>query len=117
MSLRGRPRKNGTQPPSALFRALLGLYGYDKARMAGEKYEEGLRAAIEEVHRVFPDMPMSATEMKRILAEFRCKSLLSTLYLTKRDNLVTLDGKTPGMAWAIHIGPQPDYPRHNARED
>jgi hypothetical protein len=30
--------------------------------MAGEKYEEGLRAAIEEVHRVFPDMPMSATE-------------------------------------------------------
>jgi hypothetical protein len=116
MSQRGRPRKNGVRSPKVFFRTLLGLCSYDKARLAGEKYDEGLRAARAEVLSAHPDMSISATEVKRILAANRSKTLPFTFFVTECDNFVTPNGKMSKRAWAISVVPQPNYPRHNARE-
>jgi hypothetical protein len=52
---------------------MIGLSAYEKVRSRGETYEETLKAALEEVRQIFPEMRMSETEMKRPLAEFRPK--------------------------------------------
>jgi hypothetical protein len=96
---------------------MVGLCAYDKARSRGEKYEQALKAAVEEVRQIFPEMPMSETEVKRVLAEFRTKELELTFLVSESDNTVTLEGRKCQKAWEIRIGPQPEFPRHNARED
>jgi hypothetical protein len=115
MKQRGRPGKNGVKPFWVLHRTMVGLCAYDKARSRGEKYEQALKAAVEEVRQIFPEMPMSETEMKRVLAEFRPKELELTFLVSESDNTVTLEGRKCQRAWDIRIGPQPDFPRHNAR--
>jgi len=77
MKPRGRPRKDGAKAAWVLYRAMVGLRGYDKARSSGEKYQEALKGAVAEVRHQFPGMPISETEIKRILAEFRSKELNS----------------------------------------
>jgi hypothetical protein len=113
----GRPRKNGVKPAWVLHRTAVGLLGYDTARSSGEKYAEGLKAGVAKVREEFPDMPMSETEMKRILAEFRPKELELTLLFRESENTVTALGRKCKKAWQISIGPQPEYPRHNAHVD
>ena len=117
MKPRGRPRTNGVMQAWVLHRAMVGLSAYDKARSHGEKYEQALRAAIEEVRQTFPEMRMSETEMKRILAEFRTKALALTFLVTESENTVTIEGRKCRKACQLSIGPQPNYPRHNAREN
>ena len=114
MKPRGRPKTNGVMQAWVLHRTMVGLYAYDKARSRGEKYEQALRAAVEEVRQTFPEIRMSATEMKRILAEFRPKELELTFLITECENTVTPLGRKCEKAWQIRIGPQPEYPRHNA---
>jgi hypothetical protein len=114
---RGRPRKNGARPGWVLHRAAIALYGYDKARSAGEKYAEALKAAVAEVRREFPQVSISETEIKRVLAEFRVKELELTLLITESENTVTPSGRKCKKAWQLSIGPQPNYPRHNARQE
>jgi hypothetical protein len=116
MKLRGRPKTNGVMPAWVLHRTMVGLYAYDKARSRGEKYEQALRAAVKDVRQTFPEMRMSETEMKRILAEFRSKALALTFLVTESENTVTIEGRKCRKAWQLSIGPQPEYPRHNARE-
>ena len=116
MSKRGRP-KNEAKPWWVLHRTMLALCGYDKERRAGEKYDAGLRAGIAEVHRVYPNMPISMTEMKRILRGFRPKTLSPTYFVVESEQPITLDGITYSRVWDMNFGPRPNYPRHNARED
>jgi hypothetical protein len=113
----GRPRKNGVKPVYAFHRAMVGLYGYDKARSSGEKYAEALKAAVEEVRRKCPDFPISKTEMKRVLAEFRSEGMEGTFLVSECEDTVTPLGRKCKWAWQISIGPPPDYPRHNAHVD
>jgi|HubBroStandDraft_2_1064218.scaffolds.fasta_scaffold30328_2 hypothetical protein len=117
MKPRGRPRKDGAKAAWVLYRAMVGLRGYDKARSSGEKYQEALKGAVAEVRHQFPGMPISETEIKRILAEFRSKELELTFLVTESEDTTTLDGRKCGKAWQISIGPLPNHPRHNAHED
>jgi hypothetical protein len=116
MKPRGRPRTNGVMQAWVLHRTMVGLSAYDEARSRGEKYEQALRAAVEEVRQTFPEMRMSETDMKRILAEFRPKELELTFLVTECEDTVTALGRKCEKAWQLSIGPQPEYPRHNARE-
>jgi hypothetical protein len=100
-----------------LHRIAVGLLGYDEARSSGEKYAEGLKAAVAKVREEFPDIPMSETEMKRILAEFRSTELELTLLFSESENTVTALGRKCKKPWQMSIGPQPEYPRHNAHVD
>lgn len=70
---RGRPKTNGVRPGWVLLREHIALNAYDEARTAGEKHETSLGMMIEAVHRWNPEMPMSLTEAKRILARWRGK--------------------------------------------
>jgi hypothetical protein len=115
MSQRGRPKKNGVKPFWEFSRTVLGLYGYDKARGMGEKYEASLKAGIAQVKRAYPELPMSVTEMKRILATFRPKSGdAATFHVAECENFRLPGGRMTGQAWDIRIGAQPKYPRSNS---
>ena len=113
----GRPRKNGVQPVYAFHRAMVGLHGYDKMRSSGEKYQEALKGGVEEVRREIPEVPISITEIKRALAEFRSEDMELTFLVTPSENTTAIDGTKFRKAWEIRIGPNPDYPRHNAHVD
>src|ERR1700692_65847 len=58
MKLRGRPRTNGLNQNWVLHCTAVALLGYDKARSSGREVRAALRAAVEEVRQIFPDMPM-----------------------------------------------------------
>jgi hypothetical protein len=115
MSKLGRPRKDGVKPPWHLCRTVVGLCGYGKERRAGGKYEASLESAVAEVKRAYPHLPMSLTEMKRILAESRPKTgLKATFLVAECENFALPEGRMTQRAWEIRIGPQPNYRRHNA---
>jgi hypothetical protein len=114
MAKRGRPRNNGAKPAWVLHRTMLALYGYDKARKAGEKYETALQAGIAEVRCVDPHMAISMTEMKRILRMYRSEAQASTYLVAESEKPITLEGRTYSRVWSMSIGPRPNYPRHNA---
>jgi hypothetical protein len=116
MGTQGRPAKNGVKEASVFFRAMIALEGYDQARSRGEKYVVSLESGIAAVRREFPDISMSTTEMKRVLAEFRSEGLRDTLFVSESENTVTPDGRKCRKAWALTISAPPKYPRHNARE-
>jgi len=114
MAKRGRPRKNGVKDGGDFIRAAVALCAYDKARRAGEKYLAALQAGITEVNQRFPGMPMSETEMKRILAEFRTKGSADVLLVNENANAVPLDGSKK---WDLRFGAPPNYPRTNASDN
>lgn len=141
MGKRGRPRKNGAKPGWMFGRALVILYEYDKAR-AKQKYTAAIEAAISGVRAWWPEMRVSATEVKRVLAEFRSKQLRTTIlrvyrelvgaeadeYLRRLTELEKLCGLPAQLRSAksepprvrileIRMGPNPDYPRHNAKPE
>jgi hypothetical protein len=76
---RGRPPQNGVKEPRNLLRSLAVLYSYDKARANGEKYIVAIRESVAFVRQFHPGMPISETEVKRILAEFRPEGAPTTL--------------------------------------
>jgi hypothetical protein len=115
MPQKGRPKKNGRKEPKHLFRLTIALVAYEQARLSGEKYSVALQAAVDAVRRNFPEVSMSETEVKRILAEFRSKGLETTLFFEKTDNTISVDGKKYKEAWVLRFGRTPVYPRHNAR--
>jgi hypothetical protein len=116
MSQRGRPRKNGVKPTEVLYRTMVALRGYEKARAAGEKYEVALEAAIAEVQMALK-MRMSVTEVKRVLAEFRSETQESVFLVSECDKGLIVEGRMIKRAWGLSVGPKPTYPRHNARND
>jgi len=79
MGKRGRPNKNGVKPAWMLARALVALNAYRRARETGAKYEVALIAMVNEVHRRYPEMPMSRTQAKRVLAKYAARDQKITL--------------------------------------
>jgi hypothetical protein len=66
----GRPPKNGVVAPGRFLRALMVIHAFSKARAGGQKHSADVREAVEFVRQLDPEMPISETEVKRVLAEF-----------------------------------------------
>lgn len=118
MATRGRPKKNGKAPMWMLQRITVALCGYEQARNRGEKHDTAVEEAEKYVRRKLPGVPISKTEVRRILASCRPEtdeSALSVLEVDPKNNTYTLpDGKTVRMLWTASYGPRIEYPRVNA---
>ena len=71
MAKRGRPKKHGVKQGWTLLRDSIALSGYDEARQRGEKYIVAISEAVSAVRKCDPKMPVSETEVRRILACWR----------------------------------------------
>lgn len=68
----GRPRrKKGIIEYKHFVRAGIVMSGYDEARQHNEKHSVAVTQAVEFVKRRYPDMRISESGVKRILAEWR----------------------------------------------
>lgn len=137
---RGRPAKNGVKDPRALARALAVLYAFNNARARGEKYSVAIRESVAFCRQVHPGEPISETEVKRILAEFRPKNAPTALvaefsvvegeeakrirrklsfrgFLSEDQAESTPEGDSkPLKRFTIRLADTPKYPRHNAKD-
>jgi hypothetical protein len=136
---RGRPTKNGVKDVRALSRALAVLYSHDDARARGEKYSAAIRESVTFVRQLHPGMPISETEVKRILAEFRprgARTILMSDYSVvegeeaskirsklavrgflpenQADSTHTEEDPKPLKRFTMRFTDAPNYPRHNA---
>jgi hypothetical protein len=73
MAKPGRPNKNGVKPGWTLFRSFLALHAYGRARTRGDKHSNAISAAVLAVRSWAPGMPISETEVRRVIAEFQSK--------------------------------------------
>jgi hypothetical protein len=140
---RGRPKANGVRPGWVFLRESIALNAYDEVRRADQKHEAALDAMVEAVGRWSPNMPMSRTEAKRILADWRGKHRASTIigkgeqilegeaaacHLERLHTLATLYAELKGLplpqksnSTTVRIctfgaGTVPRYPRINRKE-
>lgn len=85
---RGRPKKNEDTIEFWRFvRAVMVMSAYDEARASGQKHSTAVTQAVAYVRQRFSEMPISETEVKRVLATFRPRNCQSSLQF----NRVTLD--------------------------
>jgi len=69
---RGRPRKKEGSIESWQFaRAAIVMCAYDEARENGQKHSVAVRCAVDSLRQCSLEMPISETEVKRILSTFR----------------------------------------------
>lgn len=142
MTKRGRPKKNGVKPIWMLVRTVMILLVYDQARRSGEKHSAAVEAAVAAVRSQVPGMPISNTEVRRVLAEVRSQHSEEALIVTKNvTEEQEIDSFLRGLEWAaresrgrwgvpsfpnpsrssqiravvLQLGPRPQYPRRNAR--
>jgi hypothetical protein len=138
---RGRPRKNGVRDTRVLLRTLSVLHSYDNARARREKYSVAIRESVTFVQQLHPGMPISETEVKRILAEFRPKGAHTALVSEYSDvngeeakqirrklavrgflsedpaqSTRTEGDSKPLKRFIMRFAKTPNYPRHNAKE-
>ena len=84
MTKRGRPNKHGVRPGWMLLRSVMVLHAYDQAKARGEKYSAAIAEAVSALRSRVPGMPISETEVRRVLAEFRSKDSKWNLVITER---------------------------------
>jgi hypothetical protein len=82
MATRGRPCKHGKKPGWMLYRGLRVLQAYDAARIS-MKHSAAVTAATDSIRKAFPEMPISETTVRRILAEFRGKDAHTVIKVSK----------------------------------
>ncbi len=137
----GRPPKNGVKEPRQFSRALLVIDAYRKFRELGEKRIAAIRETVEAIRRSNPELPISETEVKRVLAEFqpqKCPTALRVEYsvlqgdeaaqkrrcmaeklesagIKRPVELKDDDLCKPLKRWRIGFSPRPTYPRHNGK--
>jgi hypothetical protein len=69
---RGRPRKEeGTLEYKQFVRAGIVNAAYDEARQSNQKHSVAVRQVVEFVKQNYPELPISETAVRRILAEWR----------------------------------------------
>jgi hypothetical protein len=117
MNKRGRPKTNA-QPSWMLERLTWVVYAYQGARLAGEKHIVAIQTAVECVRNEMPEVPISATEVKRILAQW-CPTggptALSVSEPSADNSVITLpNGLVSKVLLNAHSGPRIRYPRANA---
>jgi hypothetical protein len=139
---RGRPKNNlGTIRFWRFARAGIVMCAYDEARKRGEKHRDAVNESAEYIRKRHPRMPISQTEVKRILATFRprnSKTILrfgrSTVSEEKLKQLRSIQEqlasvrakkglplpripnlpKSP-VAYTFGFKERPLYPRHNRK--
>ena len=138
---RGRPQKDGVTEPWRFGRALEIVYAYRKARDAGEKHSAAVREAVAFVRQLDPEMRISETEVRRVVAEFLSQAsqvALTADYLILEgeeaarrrrffaemlefagDKITTeltdQNLRKPLKSFTFGFGKRPNYPRHNAK--
>ncbi len=141
MKKRGRPPKNGVVEPGNFLRVLEVISAHSKARNEGQKHSVAVREAVEFVRQVNPEMAISETGVKRVLAEFQphdSQVALMSEYLilegeeaARRRSLIMqireLAGtnsateptaqnlRKPLKSFRFGFGNRPNYTRHNAK--
>jgi hypothetical protein len=118
----GRPKKNGQKSMWMLGRDTLAIYAYGLARDAGEKHIVAIQEAVRYIRDKCPRMPISETEVKRIVAAWRPKRAATCLFVSKPDPeraIVWVPGRdgriiSARIAYTASVGPRPIYPRTNA---
>jgi hypothetical protein len=83
MKKRARPKQNGESPIWMLARETLAVYGYDLARSAGDKHSEAVKEAVRLIRQIRPGMPISETEVRRIIAYWRSSRNSNGLLVSK----------------------------------
>jgi len=125
---------------SLYFRAATAMCGYDEARKKGEKHSVAVAEAVDLVREVLPEMPISETEVKRVLAFWRPRGCSTILFFERAsvseedenrhrlllEQLASLE-KERGLKFQIppnrkltvriiaRIAERPTYPRHNRK--
>jgi hypothetical protein len=137
---RGRPAKHGVKDPRTLSRTLAVLHSFDRARARGEKHSAAIRESVDFVRQLHPEMPISETEVKRILAEFRPRGartiLMSEYSVVEGEKARKIRSKLavsrflveapahsthseedpkPLKRFTMRFTDAPHYPRYNAR--
>lgn len=125
-------------------RAALVMAAYDEARRRDGKHSAAVTFTVEEVKQRFPKIPISETEVKRILATFRPKGSRIILRFERstltaeeveerrriRDYVASLpeskglvlpppptcDRPKSLTTFKIRFAERPNYPRHNAKK-
>jgi hypothetical protein len=141
MKKRGRPPKYGVVKPERFKRALKIIHAHSKAREGGQKHSAAVREAVEFVRQLDPEMPISETEVKRVLAEFqpqdgqvalkvdysilegeeaaRRRSFLVQMLKFAGTNSTTeltdQNLRKPLKSFRFGFGKRPNYPRHNGK--
>ncbi len=118
----GRPRKNREQPLWMLERDTAAVFAYGNARNAGEKHSVAISEAVAFIRTTYPWMPVSETEVKRIVSHWRSKGSATCLFVSKPhpaqsiDLVLGRDGKPtyPRILYTASFGPRPIYARANA---
>jgi hypothetical protein len=114
----GRPRKNGLQPHWMWERASLVLFAYDRSRNLGNKHSTAVIEAVTFVREQNPQMPISESEVKRILARLRSKDAKLTPIVTAPapgcETKTLPNGRILRVKFKVSLGPCPIYPRINA---
>ena len=104
------------------------LCAFDEAKRNGEKYVDAIAAGISAVHSWFPEMSISRTEVKRILAA-RQSDIPGQTLLFWEDAPESLEQGTANASGppescpkrprrlSFGFGACPEHPRNNARTD
>jgi len=141
---KGRPRQaENTMPFWQFMRAARVMYAYDDARERGEKHSVAVKEAVELLKQSSLGMPISQTEVKRILAVWRPRNAGTILrferkIVTEEDikahylilgQVAALQEKTglslgvptnheltgPLVSLTARFAERPNYPRHNRK--
>jgi hypothetical protein len=142
MKKMGRPRKNGVVGPKHLARALMIVDFYSKARREGSKYSAAVRETVDAIKQIAPGVPISETEVRRVVAEFspRGSQIALTVEFSilegeeaarhRRAHAVKMeqagvkglsemsesDLQKPLKRFTFGLSEKPQYPRHNAKK-
>jgi hypothetical protein len=129
MATRGRPKGNGHKPAWMFFRDMRVMNTYNILRSKGMKHASAVAETVLRLHEADPDMPLSETEVKRILALWQrsgCPVSLPTRVMSEAETqqmrtLLTLlkipcTGRN-GIGLTLGIGPRPNYKRVNAKQE
>ena len=120
MKARGRPQKNGQKPMWMLGRATLVVYAYGRARDGGNKHSVAISEAVKYIRDTAPTMPISETEVRRIVAGWRSKRRPMCLFVSRPDpehnSVVLPNGRKAKILYTASVRLHPIYPRANAAE-
>lgn len=120
MAKRGRPK--GSQPgPFLMMRGTLAMWGYEEARRKGEKHETALQEGVKRVQNYAPEMPISETEVRRVVREFRPAGSPNGLTVGEppegHRTFKQPDGREFPVLCTVYSGLRIEYPRANKAKE
>jgi hypothetical protein len=111
-------------------RMMLAQYGYDQARRAGMKHASAITEAVSFVRSHCPEMTISETEVKRVVAQLQPKDVPIAYCVSKSENVsippLNLpadlcrkfglpENFNPTHCFTLTLGSRPEYVRNNAK--